>query len=161
MTTLSTRSILLLVVCILIPLITGVVGSFFTAASVSGWYVTLSKPWFNPPGWVFGPAWTILYILMGISLWMVIRSGVQEQQVRLGIIVFGIQLFVNLFWSVIFFGMQSPIGGLVCILVLLSLIVTMIGVFWKISTRAAYLLVPYLCWTTFATLLNAMIVILN
>jgi tryptophan-rich sensory protein len=98
---------------------------------------------------------------MGISLWMVIRSGVQEQQVRLGIIVFGIQLFVNLFWSVIFFGMQSPIGGLVCILVLLSLIVTMIGVFWKISTRAAYLLVPYLCWTTFATLLNAMIVILN
>ncbi len=161
MTRLTIHYVLLLIGCIALPLIIGAFGSYFTMASISGWYVTLAKPWFTPPNWLFGPAWTILYILMGISLWLVIKDGIREQPIRKGIILFLVQLLVNLLWSVIFFGMRSPLGGLVTILILIALIVMTIRQFRIVSTRAAYLLVPYLCWTAFATILNAAIVILN
>lgn len=158
---LSARSILLLIACIVLPLIIGAIGSYITAPNISGWYSTLAKPWFTPPGWVFGPAWTVLYILMGISLWLIIKNGISTPMVRQAVIIFGFQLIINLLWSVIFFGMRSPVGGLVAILVLLVLIVLTIRSFRGVSPPAAYLLIPYLCWTCFATLLTAAVVILN
>ncbi|HWQ65815.1 MAG TPA: TspO/MBR family protein [Methanospirillum sp.] len=155
------RSLPLLFGSIALPLIIGALGSFFTVASLSDWYSTLAKPWFNPPNWVFGPVWTVLYILMGISLWLIIRNGIRDSDVRLGTLFFGLQLLVNLLWSLIFFGMRSPAGGLVTILVLLVFIILTIRAFKIVSPYAAYLLIPYLFWTVFATLLNAMLVILN
>jgi tryptophan-rich sensory protein len=157
----SFPSLLLLAACIVLPLIIGAIGSYFTYPSISGWYGTLAKPWFTPPGWVFGPAWTVLYILMGISLWLVIKNGISAPVVRNGVIIFGAQLIINLLWSVIFFGMHSPVGGLMTILVLLALIIMTIRSFRMVSPHAAYLLIPYLCWTIFATMLNSAIVILN
>jgi tryptophan-rich sensory protein len=161
MSRISLRSGLLLAACILLPLIIGAIGSLITYPSIAGWFGGLTKPWFSPPNWIFGPVWTILYILMGISLWLVIRNGWEGEQVRKGMILFGLQLTVNFFWSVLFFGLQSPVGGLIDILVLLVLIMGNILVFRKISLTASYLLVPYLCWVSFATIVNAAIVILN
>ena len=161
MNNLSSRSILLLIACIAVPLIVGAIGSYVTAPNISGWYSSLAKPWFTPPGWVFGPAWTVLYILMGISLWMILQHEISEPTVRQAIIFFSAQLIINLLWSVIFFGMRSPAGGLVAILVLLVLIVLTIRSFRVVSPPAAYLLIPYLCWTCFATLLTTAVVIMN
>lgn len=161
MTNLTSRSILLLVACIVLPLIIGAIGSYFTISNIPGWYDTLVKPWFTPPSWVFGPAWTVLYIMMGISLWLIVKNGISEPVVRQGVIIFGAQLIINLLWSIIFFGMRSPTGGLVAILVLLVLIMLTIRSFRIVSSQAAYLLIPYLCWTCFATILTAAVVILN
>ncbi len=161
MSRISTRSGLLLAACILLPLLIGSIGSLITYPGITGWFTGLTKPCFSPPNWVFGPVWTILYILMGISLWLVIRNGWEGEQVRKAMAVFGLQLVANFFWSLLFFGLKSPVGGLIDILVLLALIIGTILVFRKISLTASYLLVPYLCWVSFATLVNAAIVILN
>lgn len=155
------RSVLLLVSCILLPLLIGTMGSLITYPNVTGWFAGLIKPWFSPPNWIFGPVWTILYILMGISLWLVIRNGWEGKLVRKAMAVFGLQLGANFLWSFVFFGLQSPVGGLINILVLLILIIGTILVFRNISHTASYLLIPYLCWVCFATLVNAAIVILN
>jgi len=157
----SLHSLLLLIGCIILPLLVGGIGSFFTYSSISTWYVTLTKPWFNPPNWVFGPVWTVLYILMGISLWLIIRNGFQDQAVKNGMIFFAAQLIINLIWSLVFFGMRSPIGGLFTILVLIILIGLTIRAFRPVSVPAAYLMIPYLCWTCIATVLNFAIVLLN
>lgn len=155
------RSVLLFVACVILPLLIGAIGSLITYPDVTGWFAGLSKPWFSPPNWVFGPVWTILYILMGISLWLVIRNGWEEKHIRKALALFGLQLAVNLLWSLLFFGLQSPLGGLIDILVLLALIIGTILSFRNISLPASYLLIPYLCWVCFATLVNAAIVILN
>ena len=157
----SLRSLGLLVCCIILPLLIGALGSLVTFAAIPTWYVTLTKPWFNPPNWVFGPVWTLLYIMMGIALWLIIRNGFERSEVHLGIILFAAQLLVNLGWSLIFFGMRSPVGGLITILILIILLGGTIRTFRTISAPAAYLLVPYFCWTCIATLLNTMIIILN
>ena len=152
---------LLLIFCIALPLIIGFVGSFFTMASITGWYLTLQKPWFSPPNWVFAPAWTILYILMGIAWWLVLKHGFEKRSVKIATAWFLLQLGVNLLWSVVFFGMQSVAGGFVVILVLILLILLTIHHFRQTSRTAVWLLAPYLCWTVFATLLNGMIMVLN
>ncbi|MDD1725116.1 MAG: tryptophan-rich sensory protein [Methanospirillum sp.] len=157
----SLRSLLLLAVCIIIPLLVGFAGSYITLPHITGWYATLAKPWLNPPDWVFGPVWTILYLLMGISLWMVAGKGLDRPIIRHGIILFAIQLLVNFLWSFIFFGLESPVGGLVTILVLFALIIATMKAFVSVTPRASFLLVPYLAWTGFALILNTMIVILN
>lgn len=161
MTRYSPQSILLCITCILIPLIIGFVGSFFTVGSISGWYATLAKPWFNPPNWLFGPVWTILYILMGISLYLVVRNGLSDGIVRKAVIVYGAQLFINLLWSIVFFGWHSPGGAFITIIILFILIMATILTFWKINRNAAYLLIPYICWTGFAMLLNGAVMIIN
>jgi tryptophan-rich sensory protein len=130
-------------------------------AGVNGWYTKLNKPWFTPPDYVFGPVWTALYILMGISLYLVITRGWENKPVKTGIGLFATQLGINLLWSVLFFGMHSPLAGLACILVLLALIVATMVTFSKLSKPAALLLVPYLGWVCIATALNAGIVLMN
>jgi benzodiazapine receptor len=155
------RSVALAAVCILIPLVLGAVIGVLTMSGVTDWYRTLNKPWFTPPDYVFGPVWTVLYILMGISLYLVIMQGWENKPVKNGSILFGAQLGVNLLWSLLFFGLHSPVAGLVCIVVLLALILATIFTFYQLSKPAAVLLVPYLAWVCIATALNAGVVLLN
>jgi len=157
----SARSAGLLILCIAIPLVIGFIGSIATLPAITGWYAGLNKPAFNPPGWLFGPVWTLLYILMGIALFLVVKNGVDTAPVRRAVLVFAAQLLANLAWSFLFFGMHSIILGLLDILLLFFLIAATMILFRRISPVAAYLLIPSICWVTFASLLNAMIGILN
>ena len=155
------RGTLIAAVCILVPLVSGAAVGILTVAGVSGWYTTLNKPWFTPPDYVFGPVWTVLYILMGISLYLFVTKGWENKPVKTGIVLFVAQLGANLLWSVLFFGMHSPQSGLACVLILLALIVATIVTFSRLSKPAALLLVPYLAWVCIATALNAGVVLLN
>lgn len=137
----------------------GIIGSFFTIQSVEGWYQTLEKPDFNPPAWVFGPVWTVLYTLMGIAAWLVHMS--KQQGRRFALKLFYVQLALNALWSFAFFGLRSPLYGLVVILPLWLTISWTILRFDRIDGRAALILVPYILWVTFAALLNYSLLMLN
>jgi len=155
------RQAALAAACIFIPLVAGAAAGILTMSGITSWYATLNKPWFTPPNYVFGPVWTILYILMGVSLYLVIAQGWEKKPVKNGVLLFAAQLAVNILWSFLFFGFHSPVAGLACILVLLALIVATIVAFRRVSKTAALLLVPYLAWVCIATALNAVIVLMN
>jgi benzodiazapine receptor len=146
---------------VILPLLAGFIGSFFTRSSVDTWYVTLTKTSFNPPGVVFAPVWTILYVLMGVSLFLVWRRGTADPRVRLGMGLFAVQLVLNTLWSVAFFGAKSPLAGAVVIVALWAVILANLVVFARISRWAGALLVPYILWVTFASVLNFSIYFLN
>lgn len=129
-------------------------GGLLTASSVENWYLTLEKPAWTPPGWVFGPVWFLLYTLMAVAAWEVWRSSDQAGR-ALGL--FGAQLALNLGWSASFFGLRRPGLALLDIALLLIFIVATMIAFWRIRRRAAWLLAPYLLWTSFAAVLNAAI----
>lgn len=148
-------------VCVLLCLSAGGIGSTFTAPAIPEWYAALNKPSFSPPNWLFAPVWTALYILMGFAAALVWRKGLQEPKVRAALVAFLLQLILNMLWSVFFFGMRSPLAGLVDILFLWTMILVTIARFSKVSTWAAALLVPYLLWVTFASGLNLGIFLLN
>ena len=151
--------IIKLILCIALCQAAGIVGSIFTFESVTTWYLTLSKPFFNPPNWIFGPVWTTLYTLMGISLFMFwISKGKNKKR---GYKIFFAQLILNTIWSIMFFGLQSPAAGLLIILILLTFIALTIKEFRKVSKPAAYLLIPYIAWVSFASILNLSIFLLN
>ncbi len=157
-----------LVIAIVVAELAGVIGSVFTISVIPTWYVGLVKPALNPPSWVFGPVWTALYFLMGISLFLVWKqhSNILEnvrmlRMWKIGITAFFVQLFLNAIWSIIFFGLQNPGWALVDIVFLWLAIVWTMVVFYKISRPAAYLLVPYLLWVSFASYLNYSIWMLN
>lgn len=150
-----------LVVSIIIPQLIGFLGSLFTSSSVNSWYETLNKPTFSPPNEVFGPVWIILYLLMGISLYLIWNNGLENKDVHKAIIVFAIQLILNLLWSIAFFGLQSPVLGLIIIILLWLAIILTIRKFCPISSVAAWLLIPYLLWVTFAAILNYFLVVMN
>ena len=145
------------VVCLLI----GALAGFATQSSVGTWYPTLAKPAFTPPDWLFGPVWTLLYLLMGIAAGLVWARGFHHIWVKTALYYFGFQLLVNGSWSLVFFGLQNPQVALVVIWALLVLIVLTIRSFRVVSKRAAWLMVPYLLWVLFASLLNLRIVQLN
>ena len=128
-------------------------GGFFTARSVGTWYLTLQKPGFTPPGWLFGPVWTLLYFLMGLSFYLIWNARDTHMK-KLAIVVFAIQLILNVSWSLAFFGMRSIIGGLIIIVALWLAIVLTIYRFRQISRLAAGMLAPYLAWVSFASILN-------
>ncbi len=133
----------------------GILGSFITVSSIQTWYQFLNKPFFNPPSWIFGPVWTILYLLMGFSLYLIwIRN-------RRKLTIFWIQLGLNAAWSFLFFGLHSPLLAFIDILVLLITIIITIKTFYKIYAPAGLILLPYLAWVGFATILNFSILILN
>lgn len=132
----------------------GGLGSLFTFSAIPTWYATLNKPFFSPPNWLFGPVWTILYILMGVSLYLVWTKEKVPS-------VFWVQLILNALWSIIFFGLKNPTFGLIDIIALWIAIFLTIKAFYKINKLAGNLLLPYLAWVTFATILNLSIVILN
>jgi len=128
--------------------------------SIDGWYATLNKPSWNPPSWLFGPVWTLLYIMMGVAAWLVWRKGGWAAQRRpLGL--FLIQWFLNTLWTPLFFGMHLIGFALVDIVLLWIAIVVTLAAFWRVSKPAAWLLVPYLAWVSFATALNFAIWQLN
>lgn len=147
-----------LAISIIIPLITGFLGSIFTSSSVSTWYIALSKPSFNPPSWLFGPVWTVLYIMMGIALYLV---WINKKKNRTAFIVFGVQLFLNLLWSVLFFGLRNPLSAFIEIIILWLAIAYTIIIFYKINRNTSYLLIPYILWVSFASVLNFYLFILN
>jgi tryptophan-rich sensory protein len=149
-----------LAVSIVLCLLAGGIGSIFTAKSIPTWYKDLKKPSFNPPNWIFGPVWTTLYILMGISAYLVWTSG-WNSAVKVALAVFAVQLILNTAWSIIFFGLQNPFVAFVEIIFMWLAIFATIVLFYRISPTAAYLLVPYLLWVSFASALNFAIWRLN
>ena len=98
-----------LVLSIIVCQLAGFIGSFFTVSSVSSWYLTLNKPFFNPPSWLFGPVWITLYLLMGISLYIIWNKGITNNQSKIAVLIFAIQLILNSLWSIIFFGLKTPL----------------------------------------------------
>jgi tryptophan-rich sensory protein len=150
-----------LFISILIPLAVGGLSGFFTTSGVSGWYAVANKPSFNPPNWIFAPVWTTLYILMGIALYIVWKSATVASVKQTAIILFAVQLTLNFFWSIIFFKFQLTGWALVEIIAMWLAILFTIVWFGKINIIAAWLLVPYICWVSFATVLNHSIWKLN
>ena len=153
------NNFLKLVICVAVSEMVGIVGSVFTVSSISTWYATLQKPLLNPPAWIFGPVWTTLYLLMGITLWLVWKSDSQQKRMAIG--VFFIQLFLNGIWTPVFFGAHSIVAALAIILLLWVTIVVTMGIFAKISKAAVWLLVPYILWVSFAAYLNFALWVLN
>lgn len=139
--------------------IVAAVGGGATAASVSSWYPTLDKPFFNPPDLLFGPVWTILYTMMAVAAWRIWRSA-DPSRIR-ALFIYGVQLALNLAWPLIFFGLRQAGAAIVVIVVLLIAVVATIRLFYPIDRIAAWLLLPYLAWIAFATALNAAIWLLN
>ncbi|MHC1707063.1 MAG: TspO/MBR family protein [Bacteroidales bacterium] len=156
----NTTPTLKLIMSLALPLILGSVAGLFTAEAVPEWYETLNRPSFNPPNWVFGPVWTSLYILMGISLFLIWRQSTSKER-NIAIFVFLLQIVLNFGWSFIFFYFNRIGLALVEIIVLWTSIVVMILLFYKIKPMAAYINIPYLLWVTFAAILNAAYYFLN
>ena len=138
----------------------GFLGTIFTIPSITTWYSYLNKPSFNPPNWIFGPVWTILYFLMGVSVFLVLQKKLKKQ-LNFLVLLFTVQLFLNFLWSIIFFGMHLPFPALLEIALLWISIALLIVDFWKFSKPGAILLIPYLCWVSFASILNLFVVLLN
>jgi translocator protein len=152
---------MLLLFSISISHLAGVVGSLFTLEALPVWYAGLRLPSFAPPDWAFGPVWLALYTLMGVALFLVWRKGKWLVDVKWGVRVFFFQLIVTALWSILFFGLQNPLYGLVGISLLLVLVVITTFYFFRASKLAGVLMVPYLLWTAFALYLNYSIFTLN
>ncbi len=139
----------------------GLLGSLFTGGAIPSWYSMLQKPSFTPPPWLFASVWFLLYILMGVSVFLIWRRGFRQFQVRESIIIFTVQLFLNALWSYAFFGLKSPLIGLLVIVPLWTAILLTILNFYKVSKTASLLLIPYILWVSYATVLNFAIYLLN
>lgn len=137
------------------------IGAAYTTGAINTWYITLNKPFFNPPNWIFGPVWTLLYLMMGISLYIFWNTKTNAKEKRLGLSLFFVQLALNVLWSILFFGLKSPIAALIGIIFLWLAIYLTIKKFLRASKLAGWLLVPYLAWVSFATILNLSIALLN
>ena len=149
-----------LVISIMITVGLGSLGGIFTVAEIPNWYAGLNKPFFNPPNWLFGPVWTLLYLLMGISFYLIWKLSSSEERTR-AIWLFSIQFVLNFFWSIIFFKYHLLGWAFVEIMAMWVFILLTILQFKQLSNWAAYLLMPYLLWVSFATILNASIWWLN
>lgn len=147
-------------IAVIVCLSAGFIGSAFTSSSIDTWYNGIEKPSFNPPDWIFGPVWTVLYILMGISAAMIFLTG-WNSATKLALGVFAAQLVLNTLWSILFFGLKNPGLAFAEIVVLWLAIAASILLFYRIRPTAAYLLVPYILWVSFAAVLNFRIMVLN
>ena len=150
-----------LVISLAVCQFAGFVGSIFTRPAISNWYAELQKPRFTPPDYVFGPVWISLYVLMGIAAFLVWRRGIHHQVVRRALAIFGVQLVLNALWSFLFFGLRSPLAGLIGIFILGIAIILTVRRFLAVSRTAGLLLIPYFLWVSFASGLNLSIWWLN
>jgi len=150
-----------LAISVLICLLAGFLGSIFTTPSIPTWYASLAKPSFNPPNWLFAPVWTMLFILMGISAFLVWQKGLKKKGVKKALGFFLAQLIFNVLWSFFFFKFHSPFLALLDIIILWFLILLTIFKFFKINNTAGLLLIPYLLWVSFASILNYFVYKLN
>lgn len=155
------KDILRLIASIVICHLAARIAAVSTSASIQTWYVTLNKPFFTPPNWLFAPVWLTLYTLMGISLFLVWRQGFHNPQVKIALAIFAVQLILNTVWSIAFFGFQSPLAGLIVILFLWVAIAATIITFLPLSKPAGVLLIPYILWVSLAAALNVAILVLN
>ncbi|NIP23668.1 MAG: tryptophan-rich sensory protein [Phycisphaerae bacterium] len=138
-----------------------VIASLVTDPATSNWYANLNKPSFNPPGWIFGPVWTVLYILMAVSAALVWYRGLAGPKVRIALALYIVQLVLNALWTPIFFGLQMPLLAFIDIVLLWAAILITVLTFLRVSRYAALLMAPYLIWTTFAAILNFSLWYLN
>ncbi|MBT9187392.1 MULTISPECIES: TspO/MBR family protein [Zobellia] len=148
------KKALYIICAVSICLAIGFLSSFATQSSVNDWFTTLNKPSFNPPNWVFAPVWTVLYIMMGVAAGIVWAKGLYHLWVQTALYHFGFQLLLNAAWSIVFFGLKEPLLALLVIITLLIVLAITIKWFKVVSKPAAWLLVPYLLWVCFATVLN-------
>lgn len=150
-----------LIISILIPQAIGMISGIATSAGTKTWYPSLVKPALNPPDWIFAPVWISLYFMMGISLYLVWNKGLNFQGVKQALIIFGIQLFFNFIWSILFFGFHLKLAAFIDIVLLWASIIITIILFSRISYYSAILLVPYFLWVSFASYLNLFLWLLN
>ena len=151
-----------LIISIIFCQAAGIIGSLFTRSSIESWYSTINKPGFTPPSWIFAPVWIILYLMMGVSFYLIWQKAVVSQKnISKAIVFFAIQLVINTLWSVVFFGFHSPFIAFIEILLLWIFILLTLIEFRKISSTAGLLLIPYLFWVSFAAVLNFSIWRLN
>ncbi|HBU06729.1 MAG TPA: TspO protein [Candidatus Magasanikbacteria bacterium] len=145
-----------LAISLIIPQLAGFLGSIANITSLDTWYKGLIKPVFNPPGWIFGPVWTLLFVLMGVALYLVWdNKGIfNKYKVDFVIKIFSLQIILNIVWSWLFFGAMSPLLALLEIIVLWVAILWNMVVFYRLNKTAGYLLLPYLLWVSFASVLN-------
>lgn len=150
-----------LIIALALPQIVGLSGALLTNTGDSSWFQQIEKPSWNPPSWLFAPVWTTLYILMGIALYIVWKSGAPDRLKKPAITLWAVQLVLNFFWTLIFFGAEEPGWALVEIIALWVAILLTIFAFARISKLSAWLLVPYIAWVSFASILTATIWQLN
>jgi tryptophan-rich sensory protein len=148
------KGLLSAAVSIVIALSAGAIGGFATVSSVATWYPGLNKPAFNPPNAVFGPVWTVLYVLMALAAWRVWRAPAPDGRRRQALVLYGVQLVLNLAWSLIFFGLRRPDLALADIVALLAALIATTAAFWRIDRPAGLMLLPYIAWVAFASALN-------
>jgi tryptophan-rich sensory protein len=147
-------------ISILLPILVWFTSSYFTITSIDSWYMALNKPFFNPPNWIFWPVWTLLYIMIWISFYLVWNKWFWKDINKLKIVYF-IQLFLNFLWSFSFFYLENPLYWIINILILWLFIIYNIILFYKVDKKAWIFLVPYLFWVSFASILNIFIYLLN
>jgi tryptophan-rich sensory protein len=154
------KNILKLIVSVVISQAAGAIGSLFTIQNIPTWYAGLNKPSFNPPNYLFGPVWITLYFIMGIAFFLVWKQS-ETRSIKVPAVLFVIQLLLNSLWSILFFGMKNPALGFMEIILLWIFIVLCIVKFYPVSKPAAWLMLPYLLWVSFASVLNFKIWMLN
>lgn len=150
----TVSDIVRLAIAVVVPQAVGITAGLATAPAVRGWYRELAQPSWRPPDWIFGPAWTLLYLLMGIASFLVWRQGWDVPAVRRALGAYGVQLALNLAWSFLFFGARSPLAGLVDLVLLWLAIVLTTVLFFQVQGAAGWLMVPYALWVTYAGALN-------
>jgi translocator protein len=155
------KTLLKLAVSISVPLVVGVLSGVATARGVTEWYPTLTRPAFTPPSWIFGPVWTLLYLMMGFAAFLVWQWGLEAAGVRVALVAFLVQLALNGLWSLLFFGLRAPGAAFVDIILLWLAIAVTTWLFWRVVHVAGALMLPYLAWVTFAAVLNGSIWSLN
>jgi len=155
------KKILKLVVSLLLPQLAGAIGTIFTFKAISSWYQFLNKPSFSPPNWLFGPVWTTLYILMGISSFLIWQEKEKNEKAGRILKIYFLHFFLNALWSILFFGLKNILLGFLEIIILWLVIGYLLISFYKIKKIAALLWLPYFLWVSFATILNFAILKLN
>lgn len=155
------RSIFQALLAIVICELVGSIGSIFTAPAIPNWYSGLVRSPLNPPSWVFAPVWTTLFALMGLAAYLVWRHGWSASGVKAALVLFAVQLALNVLWSVLFFGLHNPGAALIEIFILLAAIVVTTIYFFRVSSTAGVLMLPYILWVSFALYLNYSVWALN
>lgn len=150
-----------LVIAFALPQVIGILAGVATARSTRDWYPSLTKPWYTPPSWLFGPAWLVLYLMMGYASWRVWNVGWASPGVSLALTVYGVHLLINGLWSILFFGLRRPDWALVEVVFLWLGVAASLLLFWRVDAVAGQLMIPYLGWVTFAAILNRGVVIRN
>jgi len=154
------KNILKLIASVVISQTAGAIGSLFTVQNIPTWYAGLNKPSFNPPAYLFGPVWITLYFMMGIAFFLVWKQS-ETRSIKVPAVLFVAQLILNALWSILFFGMKNPAFGFIEIIILWIFIVLCFVKFYPVSKTAAWLMLPYLLWVSFASVLNFKIWMLN